>query len=61
MEFSMNSDQKDMHNKLITTNKAMMNLKQLVSQLQGAKKSDQELIIIKKKLVRKEEYCKKLE
>ena len=45
----MSCDQREMHNKMITMNKSMINLKQMYNQILGAKKVESELTILKKK------------
>lgn len=55
LEGSMSMDTKNMHNKLLSMNKSMMNLKQMYNELLNANVADSELKIIQKKLKRRED------
>lgn len=61
LEGSMSMDTKNMHNKLLSMNKSMMNLKQMYNELLNANVADSELKIIQKKLKRREDRIKQLE
>lgn len=60
-ESSLTGDERSNHNKLITMNKSLINLKQMYQQLVNTKVAEGELKILQKKLRRKDQKYKQLE